>query len=149
MAKESKAGAPPAIIGGEVVEKAEKPKIGDPFEGIRFEDMKPYTSSEELPTDKVEYHKGKSDEGGTIERRTIWCGAPRFYLEHTRTNPAGLKVYNLIGKYRNGKGVGSRNARVLKVMPKNKGTTGMSPRLAQDRKRDQEIFDLLTKERKI
>lgn len=148
MAKGEGAGAPPEAVGG-AKERKEKPRAGDPFQDIRFEDLKPYTTADELPEDRVEYHSGKTDEGGTTQRRTVYCGAPRFYLEHTRTNPAGIKVYNLVGKYRNGKGVGSRNARVLKVMPRNKATTGMSPRLAQDRKRDAEIFELLTKVRGI
>lgn len=151
MAKEKKVvGAPltEAVEGAEV-EAKEAPKRGDPFEGIRIEDMKPYTTAEELPDDEVKYRMGKTNAGQNVEGRTILCGAPRFYLEHTRTNPAGLRVYNLIGKYRNGKGIGSRNLRVLKVMKKNKMSTSMSRLLVQDRLRDQQWFDTLTKKNGI
>lgn len=146
MAKDKKDGAPPSQ---EVVEAKEMPRRGDPFDGLRVEDMKPYTTSEELPEDRVEWGGGKNTAGQAVGTRVIYCGAPRFYLSHVRTNPAGLVVYNLIGKYRNGKGVGSRNLRTLKIMKSNKKSTGMSRVLADDRKRDAQWFDTLTKVNKI
>lgn len=146
MAKKNEAGVPPV----EASEgKKEQPRRGDPFAGLGIEDMKPYTGNDDLPQDRVEYGKGTTNAGQSVETRVIYCGAPRFYLEHTRTNPAGIRVYNLIGKYRNGKGVGSRNIRTLKVMPKNKMSTGMSRVLVQDRRRDAEWLETLTKKNKI
>lgn len=122
-------------------EDTEQPRHGDPFIGLEVKNLKPFTSSKDLPADRVEDRTG-TDAGGNVVHtgRTIFCGAPRFYMERTEKG-----WYNLIGKYRNGKGIGSRNLRTIKPRDMGRVPAGTPQVLVDRMKRDNAIFETLTK----
>ena len=89
---------------------AQEPQKRDPFDGLKFEDLKPYTGTKDLPPDKVEFEERKNEKGTVVvDRRIVVVGEPRFYM--TRNARGWISV---IAVYRNGKGVGRRNIRTLK-----------------------------------
>ena len=110
------------------------------FEDLRLEDCEPYFEGDALPDAKVEYHETKNRDGQIVVTRSIWCGQPKFYLER---NPNGW--LNLIAKYKNGKGVATRNIRTLKPRDPNK-MMGMHPLIQERARKDKQILDQLRKQ---
>lgn len=139
MAKVKDAGAPPATDAG-AKESAEKPRRGDPFEGLRFEDCKPYTGKQDLPLGRLEVDNKPivNDRGEVVQRSgkpVLWCGSPRFLMEQTKYG-----WINLIGKYRKGESAGSRLVRTLKTKQPPEGS---APAITERWKRDVEILKKL------
>ena len=128
-----------------MVEKtAEKPAVKvlygrDPFEGLKLEDCKPFVSREELPEADVKIESWKNSEGHVMSKRRVASGEPRFLLEQCPS-----RWLNLIGIYRNGKGVARKNVRTLKPT---KDTNGLNPMMVAHIKEDKRIFEQLKKQK--
>lgn len=139
-----------AVEAGLVAEAPVKPqakvKKSDPFAGLAFEDCLPYTNDDDLPMDDVHYFETKNGNGQKVTNRKIYCGEPRFYLE--QNVKAGGDWWNLIGRYRNGKGVGQKNIRTFK--PKDLNRMGNIPAVLADQiKYDNKWLKFLRDERKL
>lgn len=128
------------------VKQSVKAKKSDPFAGLKFEDCIPYTNDDALPPDDVHYFETKNSQGQKVTNRKIYCGEPRFFLE--QNVKAGGDWWNLIGRYRNGKGVGQRNIRTFK--PKDLNRMGnVSAVIADQVKHDNKWLAFLRDERKL
>jgi len=108
----------------------------DPFEGVKVEDVIPFTSREELPEADVKFTEFTNTKGELLNKRDVACGAGRVYMEQSAKG-----WIHLIGIYKNGKGVATRNLRTLKPF---KNTDGMPPGvLRSSLLEDKRVFKLL------
>ena len=119
----------------------------DPFDGLKIEDCLPYTNDEDLPMDEVLYKKTKDNMGRDSVSRKIYCGEPRFFLEQNMR--AGGDWWNLIGRYRNGKGVGQRNVRTMKPKDETRLGAGVNPVILERIRNDNKALKQLLEVQKI